>query len=297
MSGSTQNGAGFVAEVEEVNANGGIVSVIILDEGWRYDSLPSLSIKSKTGTGAKLVATSTNIGRISRLETLVPMLADRDVVITNPIISVIGNGTGASFNLRESGSYQTANKFIDSVNGVLGRKCILTDSLIYQQFSYELVSDEPPESYRDLMQMVHPIGYIRFNVMQLVDKTENLLGENLDNLGVLSWKIKRLIAPYRWSGASNLPSGVQTFPLVDWTFQDQIGSAPEQVPSKFTRVKLVRGSTTKLSSLSINTIDILKFSDNLDRLPLDITVPVMDAVNSNQFINETLEATITLTTV
>ena len=264
---NSQSGAGFYAEVSTIDASGAITSVRVDNAGWRYDNLPTLIIDS-AGTGASLIPVSTSIGGVAEIESIVPVLYE---TYHTPTMSFTGNGEGIAVEFVESSTFDTPSKFLDPVNGILGRKCIITDSRLYQQYSYEVISDESPESYRDLMDMVHPVGYQRFNVMSMLSATEKLTLSNK-----LMWKVRVKIAPYRKADFA-----VTHIRLTN--------------SERFMLVKVIRSlGLKKVNSLSINTLDPFKFSDNFDYLPLEITVPVIDSVMSNRFMNEALEAEINL---
>lgn len=183
----TSFGAGFSAEIASVGATGGIASVRIINKGWGYREMPELFVDTVAGTSAVISGVSTNIGKINELVTVRPVLFKNtdNVVTLIPDAPIITSeyGTGAVLPLFKSTEYETEYELVSSINAVLGRECIITDSNFFQKFSYELKSRVSAEQHQPYSDTLHPVGYIRFNVyeidsnpvIQLQDHTSSLV--------------------------------------------------------------------------------------------------------------------------
>lgn len=267
---NAQSGAGMYAEVTSVNMSGGITGVSVIEGGWRYESAPNLIIVSDTGTGGILTCSGSKIGGVVAVEAITPALA----LVAPNSVTTAGSGAGAAFNMQLDAVYHMPARHTDSINGILGRSCVLTDSNLYQQYSYEIISDESPDSYKDLTGMVHPAGYKKFNVLSLKSSADKL-----DFSTSLVWRKTLKIKPYK----------LADFP-VSGVMHDSV--------EKFMLIKVISSTDlVKPSSMSINMLDSYKFSDAQSYSPLQISERVMSSVLSNQFINEALDARITITPV
>lgn len=264
----TKRGAGFSAEVRSVNGSGAITAVTLLNKGWGYDTKPTLYVKTKTGSGAVVQAGSTSIGRILQVEPLHPVVyQDPATVITTTIQTK--TGSGAVVYVQPTDTFVEMKKNNAPNNGVLGRNCVLTDSNLFQQFSYELISNVASVEHKPVSDRVHPVGYIRFNVLSLKS------GDTYTFKDVQSFfkKIKKL-------------------------FYAHLLLVSTVAPSDFIRVKLLRSvGLLKPASLSINTLDNHKFSPGLDFYPLDYDYPVIQSLMNHSFMHEAFEAEIRLTTI
>lgn len=256
-----QDGVGFFAKVSKVDSNGAIQEIRIINNGWRYEHVPNLIVISATGKNAILKAKSNSIGRIKSIDTIYPMITEN----LNDIKHDLTNQS-AIFEYQLQPYFETQKKFLNEINDVLGKNIILTDSNFYQQFAYSIVSDESPESYRDLIPLVHPVGYNRFNVLSLYEND---------------------ITQLMYDTTSQFKKSKHIFEKIN--FNAQIGNY-----EKFIIGKNIVLAKEKSFAYSINIIDKLKFSPNLNWKPLDFNIPVIDGINNKQFVFQTLDSEITI---
>ena len=267
----TPHGAGFSAEVSEVDEYGAIVKAKVLNAGWGYRTVPNLMVASSAGTGAIVTANTTLIGGISEITAIHPIIFDAGILGT-AVSAVSVRGSNTSISILPSSIFTTKKKNETPVEGVLGRSCVITDSNLFQQFSYEVISDEPSYSHKPISDMVHPVGYMRFNVFTVRSSDHVDIQD-----AVTSLKYRKFLPPRR---AIDMPP-VGT--LFDLTTQYRI-------------VKIMRSlGLLKPVSLSINTWDTVKLSTNFNNLPLNYKWPVLTSLASHKFAFEALDAEIYFT--
>lgn len=262
-------GTGFTAQISAVNVTGGITEIKVRNKGWNYRALPPISIDTESGAGAVVIPTSSSIGRIERVVCVNPHTTK---VLNDTVTFQVktGRGSGAQLAAVQIDSFQEIKKSRNHLSGVLGRNCIITDSFLFQQYSYEVSSTVPNNKHKHLSNSVHPAGYVRFNIyqMQSGDTYE------INKLESFIRYIKKLI--YK----QQTPSPYTTTPETRWT--------------KLFREGL---SLLKARSLSINIIDENKFSDNCQVKPILMEYPVILACRDNRFVYEALDAEVNIVTV
>ena len=158
------SGAGFFGEVKAVNGTGGVTACRVSNKGWNYTTLPPLSIKSKTGTGAEIDAVSTTIGKIKKIETIYPTVS-REVLQSFTLDPHSSTGSGASFSLVGSPIFTSPIEIAEKSKGLLGGNNIVTDSNYFQQFSYEIKSQVSKDEHSKITYQCHPSGTVQFNRM------------------------------------------------------------------------------------------------------------------------------------
>lgn len=260
-------GAGFSAEVSSVSITGEILNVRILNAGWRYNRLPNLTITTKSGSGGSITSSSTTIGRILQLNPVHSIVYKLPATVTTEILS--SDGSGAVLVVVPVDTYTEIRRNLNPVNGILGRDCILTDSNLFQQFSYEVVSNIPLNMHSHISDTVHPVGYTRFNIYQI--QTSEAFSFTAHSV-IDPTKVYKL---YDTLGFS--------LSLSDWEW--------------LRLVNVISYGTMSLRqiSLSINILDEHKFSDTFDYLPMDYPYPVVDSLLSNSFLSEAMDAEIRIT--
>ncbi|QFR56825.1 hypothetical protein CPT_Mendera_299 [Stenotrophomonas phage Mendera] len=158
---SLDNGWGFNAYVTEVDANGGITQVRVSSKGYSYETLPMLQVR-QTANPAKLVAISSEIGAITRVQIADPFVDFDDVAFD--IVSDFGSG--AVLEAEQVSRYET-REWLDR-RGVIAEASTIIDSDKYQQFSYTIVSPIPADRYDAFVDdLLHPAGYIRTSTYEI----------------------------------------------------------------------------------------------------------------------------------
>lgn len=158
---SLDNGWGFNAYVTAVDGNGGITQVRVSSKGYSYETLPMLQVR-QTANPAKLVALSSEIGAITRIQ-----IADPFVDFANVAFDVVSDFGGGAVLQAESVSRYETHEWLDR-RGVIAEASTIIDSDKYQQFSYTIVSPIPAERYDSLVDdMLHPAGYIRTSTYEI----------------------------------------------------------------------------------------------------------------------------------
>lgn len=152
---SVDDGAGFTAVVSEINNDGGIEAVRVIQSGYNYGTLPTLSARETENT-AILRAKSSTVGAIQSIR-----IADPFVGFT-AISFFIDTEFGTGATLRPVARSQWVTREWEDRKGFIGENCTLIDSDKYQQFSYTLVSPIPAKEYDQFVdELLHPVGFIR----------------------------------------------------------------------------------------------------------------------------------------
>lgn len=162
------SGFGFFAYVSRVSVSGGIIEINITNEGYDYEEIPKLVVKSDKGDGAILSAIPYRIGGIKEIEFPEPYWIvgnenDSNRTLSYEIKSDKGEGAILSF-VSNTCIYESKKEFF-STQGVLGFNGIIPDNLYFQEYSYELNSSVPPKFYQKLVDdAVHPVGLYKYVV-------------------------------------------------------------------------------------------------------------------------------------
>lgn len=180
----TAKGHSFSAIVYKVGNSGEILKTYIMSSGYNYDRLPLLTIRSETGTGGVITASSSSIGKIETLEFVEPYV---DVISTNTIgISIVSaQGTGAVLVPKLQTIFKERSSF-KSYEGFISSNCTLLDSHYFQQFSYEVKSELSRNDYDNLVDdLEHPVGFIRFAILENFYNESIPIREGYDNYSYL----------------------------------------------------------------------------------------------------------------
>jgi hypothetical protein len=154
-------GSGFAAYVTAVDDLGSITDAQIDTAGYNYNVLPSLRVNQTTAAAciADVEPTSTAIGQIKKIRTIVPYLGFTDpsalVVTTNST-----TGAGATFAVTIATRF-TTQAWVDQ-KGFVGYNTVIQDSYKYQTYSYRLLSPINPSLYQDMVNdLLHPAGFVK----------------------------------------------------------------------------------------------------------------------------------------
>jgi hypothetical protein len=115
------------------------------------------------GHTAKILGFTNSIGQITAINT------DQPYLILGSIIPAFTLNIASQFGSGATLTYATQTRFtvkgwVDQV-GFLGVNSVITDSNKYQQFSYQIETQEDPDLYLDVVDdLLHPVGYMRFTV-------------------------------------------------------------------------------------------------------------------------------------
>tara|TARA_Y100000593_G_scaffold90859_1_gene178238 strand:- start:18078 stop:20375 length:2298 start_codon:yes stop_codon:yes gene_type:complete len=178
-------GVGAKAEIVDVDADGGIVSVDIIDSGIDYLSTNitgiSFDIKTVSGTGGGLTCS------------------------VGPITSYSG--------------------FYYGTDGQPSSNKRLFDNRFYQDFSYELKSDIALQTYKkEILNLIHPAGTRLFNQM-LVKNTHGLTSSYKSNSKRLEISVLGHYTPYRFTTTENLRHNSQGKDLYPFGYNPYSGRA------------------------------------------------------------------------
>lgn len=259
-------GAGFSAEVVEVGGSGEITKVRILNKGWGYDRIPNTYIFSEAGTGGVISASSAEIGRVLQVDPVHPLVYKAPATVTTEIEST---GVGAVIEVTPSDSFAEIRRNLYPINGVLGRNCVLTDSNLFQQFSYEIVSTVSLNEHVSISSAVHPVGYSRFNSLRIESKEDFI------------FDTAYTFSPTRVYNIGD--DSTIVLPLLDWESLTLSNVISSDIGNR------------RQYSLSINILDEHKFSNSYDNLPTAYNYPIVDALNANTFMYEAMNAEIQIT--
>jgi hypothetical protein len=180
----TVKGHSFSAIVYRVGNAGEILKTYIMSPGYNYDKLPLLTIRSGAGTGGIITASSSSIGKIETLEFLEPYV---DVISTdNIVLSIVSEqGSDAVLMPRLQTIFKERSSF-KSYDGFISSNCTLLDSRYFQQFSYEVKSELSRNDYDNLVDdLEHPVGFIRFSILENFYNETIPIGEGYDNYSYL----------------------------------------------------------------------------------------------------------------
>lgn len=153
-------GSGFAGYVTTVDGSGTITGVAIDTEGYNYDTLPSLRVNQKTSVAclADIQPTSTKIGQITDVRTIVPYLLTKTDGVTVSVDSI--HGSGATFSVSMTTRFTTKG-WVDQ-KGFVGYNTVVQDSYKYQTYSYRLLSPINPSLYQDMVNdLLHPVGFVK----------------------------------------------------------------------------------------------------------------------------------------
>lgn len=162
---SASEGFGFSAMVSGVDLFTGAITDVTLDSGgYNFDSIPSISVSSVSGTGANLVAFGDNIGSIKRIKFNEPCLGYPSG--PHPIYVIQSSGTGAVLAPRDDPQHQS--RAWETTLGFVNNSSRTIDSHKYQQFSYNIVSEVQTNRFDGIVKdLLHPVGYARFGTFEL----------------------------------------------------------------------------------------------------------------------------------
>lgn len=146
----------FEAEVFKVSEQGAIEEINIIKNFFFYNSIPKITIYSNTGHDADITWTSSNLGKVSKLEILNPGID----INAAEIVSLSNNKLKLSITSSYLGNQK---KFWSSLN-LLGNYKILPDNFLYQKFSYivDVESSDTFISKETIRDIIHPAGFLDF---------------------------------------------------------------------------------------------------------------------------------------
>ena len=166
-------GGGFYAEITDVDpATGAITSVEVLNKGYDYKTLPQLVILSKEGSNGVIEPLSETIGGIEEFNYIYPYAIDLTETNLKDISTTIHARAGARGFVVSLVPVvaQEDVPYYRTWQGVLDNTSVLTDSLYWQQFCYQISSSIPRYIYDDLVdEMSHPAGYVRYAGYKMVN--------------------------------------------------------------------------------------------------------------------------------
>lgn len=155
----TPNKNGFFAVVSKIGGSGDIIELDILNAGYNIAETQDLIVYG-VGQDAYIRSKSNEIGRLLKLDYVEPILSKTVIDVTLK---------SDTFKTVLVAVHTTAKRRRD-VKGCLGYNGILTDSLYYQQFSYQVSSSVNRQDYADIIQSeVHQTGYIMYSELKLTD--------------------------------------------------------------------------------------------------------------------------------
>lgn len=160
----TKRGSGFFAIVSKVDDAGGIQAIKFFGNGYDYDEVPRLVIRSKNGRGGELRAESREIGGIKSVE-IIDQYWRFDESVPRAVTVSSATGERARVTLDVSGCISKDTATYKNRRGVLEENCIIHDSDFFQHFSYEVNSKVASAKFNDAVDdMLHPVGFKRYNV-------------------------------------------------------------------------------------------------------------------------------------
>lgn len=159
-----QTGFGFYGRISKVSADGEIQEIELLNHGHGYKELPTITVQTEKGLGAKFLVKSKTIGGINKIAQKQPH-ADFDIATVS-----ITQGD-AVLKPKEKATF--TRYYFRSRLGVIGECSTLIDSLRYQQFSYDLISSVSADKQDGIVdKLLHPYGYIRTSVFEIASLAE-----------------------------------------------------------------------------------------------------------------------------
>lgn len=192
---SITRGFGFFAQVTMVSVTGMILECEVTNEGYEYEDIPRLIVRSESGKGAVLEPIPYMIGGIAEVEFSEPCWKfGNEEFITNPEYTIISrHGVDAILSLNSNDCvYRSRERFFSNW-GVLGVNGVMHDSLYFQEYSYEISSPVPPSEYENLVDStVHPVGMIRYLVYNL----DSELNYNFNRLDWVKFNINSPIEEF-----------------------------------------------------------------------------------------------------
>lgn len=155
------SGSHFSAEVESVDSSGKIEKITILTPGYNYIQERYAEISSDAGSGASIRLTGNDLGRVKKIEIINPFVG----INQNDTYTIKINGLSVSDINIVYGSVFNEKKDWNNIQGFTSFLSRLQDSFYYQDFSYVLDSDEPPQNWIEFIKFLcHPAGLIMFSV-------------------------------------------------------------------------------------------------------------------------------------
>lgn len=153
---SIENGLNFLATITRVGSFGDIIELVITNNNFNVDKIPTIISTSKYGNGANIKWQSTTIGKIT--ETSILYVG----VEVNSLTELRANKTGFDFSA-EFSFLGEQRGFVSSTN-LLGHFKTLQDNYYYQIFSYviELQNNNNPDIHNVLKELIHPAGMKNF---------------------------------------------------------------------------------------------------------------------------------------
>lgn len=165
------------------SGKGSINGITILNNGYNYERLPTIQIKSELGQHAIIVAQSNNIGKISGIKIIKPYINSDEFTVSVSVLSETGNGAIIKpihkTVFKEDFDFKT-------YDGFLSLNCNLLDSYYHQQFSYKTETNVSRNiSDKIVDDFLHPAGFVRFNLLKIqsiekinfqLDQQEFLIG-------------------------------------------------------------------------------------------------------------------------
>jgi hypothetical protein len=258
-------GAGFFATVRKVGPNGEIEAFKIWSTGYDYEEIPPLVVESETGSGAELVATSTTIGGIKKIDIIDQFWLFNLQNLTTSVSS--STGTGASISINASGCISRDVSTYKNQRGVLETNCILHDSDYFQNYSYEIQSRVASAHFDSAVDdMLHPVGYKRYSVY---------MNEFVSSLSAITEVLEIIIA-------IKLDQPIAYMPTMSWSLENVAYMDQRKNSTLF----------------SINNIDLLKFSDNFNYINddfKDLSIQLFDE-RSDKLESRTIDPEISIVT-
>ena len=159
---SETDGEGFVGRIISIDGIN-FSHIEVLSGGYKYTELPELYIQNHPHTNVLLRASGSNIGGVNTIKTVSPTI---DFNINDAYNVFSSNGGGMNANVYEKTIF-ARERYYNRI-GILGERSDLTDSHIKQQFSYEIVSNQSPSTYREIVDdLLHPTGYVQSRVVEI----------------------------------------------------------------------------------------------------------------------------------
>jgi len=144
---------GATAIIRAIDGSGTITLIEIEDGGWYSSNADSFTVESAFGTGADITFSGSDVGKV---ESVVVAIPGYDV--SDDTLTFTGNATGiADFGTALLlPTYESGTRASDDTH--------LLDSFYYQNYSYELRSEQDSSKYREAVkEVLHPVGYELFS--------------------------------------------------------------------------------------------------------------------------------------
>ena len=158
------NGRTASVLVKTVGGSGEITALEIENGGSGYTGIPTVS--GGTGTGASITLSGTGVGGIKTLK----IKNNGSGYTTAPTLDLSGLGDNTATATTTIGAYENdLNIGFSNNDGFLSSAKYLQDSLYYQAFSYEIITGNAVDNWRDIVKRVnHPAGLALWGKLRIV---------------------------------------------------------------------------------------------------------------------------------